>query len=227
MQPWLNGTTTNAVYPSQEAFFSSKSMFHHLNRPNPRAGILLNLLMWIWKNKDTLPIECYFILPGSLLKWFNSLSLVLNVILTSMIPNWRRHMTVWTQCTLNFSQTWCSIEQMLAVYLNMCRHDLRMNANVLMAWPLLQHYHWFGICTCEPEECQNLTYILYWNWDNTFVLSKELVSTPHLSWTWDLLRAVPSWIGSWDPIWAFVQDKVLLFSLTADEPQCCLHTLTL
>lgn len=107
-----------------------------------------------------------------------------------MIPNWRCHMTVWTQCTLNFSQTWCSI----AMY----RHGLRMNANVLMAWPLLQHYHWFGICTCEPEECQNLTYILYWNWDNTFVLSRELMSTQHLSWTWDLLRAVPSWIDSWD-----------------------------
>lgn len=114
-----------------------------------------------------------------------------------MIPDWRCHMTAWTQCTLNFSQTWCSIA-MLAVYLNMYRHDLRMNANVLMAWPLLQHYHWFGICTCEPEECQNLTYILYWNWDNTFVLSRELMSTPHLSWTWDLLRAVPSWIDSWD-----------------------------
>lgn len=58
MQPWLNDTTTNAAYPCQEAFFSSKSMFHHLTRPNPRAGILVNLLMWIQKNKDILPIEC-------------------------------------------------------------------------------------------------------------------------------------------------------------------------
>lgn len=79
-----------------------------------------------------------------------------------------------------------------------------------------------GICTCEPEECQNLTYILYWKWDNTFVLSRGIMSTPHLSWTWDLLRAVPNWIDSWDFCSHVLLYKTKLFCLVSLQMSHCL-----
>lgn len=62
-------------------------------------------------------------------------------------------MTLWPVVWLN-NILYCQVSQQ--VYMNMDIHDLRMNSNVLMAWPFFQYYHRSGICSRVPKECQNL-----------------------------------------------------------------------